>query len=66
MTAFVASTYLSLKFVNEFCELGCMFSVRITFQSRDEAINLLMKVTVTVRFGFGFLNYTSVRPEVLQ
>lgn len=65
MTALVASVHLSLKFVNEFCELGIMFSLRITFQFRDEAMNLLMKITVTVWFDFGFLNYTSVRPEVL-
>lgn len=56
----------SLKFVNEFCELGCMFSLRITFQFRDEVMNLLMKITVTVWFGFGFLNYISVHPEVLH
>lgn len=47
------------------CELGCMFSLRITFQFREEAPSLLMKIIVTVWFGFGFLNYTSVCPEVL-
>lgn len=64
--ALVASLYLLLKFVKDFSELGCVFSLRITFQFRDEAMNLLMKITVTVWFGFGFLNYTSVRPEVLH
>lgn len=57
---------MSLKFVNEFCELECVFSLRITFQFRDEAVNLLMKITVTVWFDFAFLNYNSVRPEVFH
>lgn len=57
---------MSLKFVNEFCELGCVFSLRIAFQFRDEAIQLLMRITVTVWFDFGFLNYNSVHPEVFH
>lgn len=48
------------------CELGCTFSLRIPFQFREETMNLLMKIIVTVWFGFGFLNYTSVCPEVLH
>lgn len=52
MTALVALVYLSLKFVNEFCEFGCMFSLRITFQFRDEVMNLLMKISYSVVLVF--------------